>query len=192
MLNEFLSCKYWVKKVRILIKKKVTQIRASQIRASQIRISQIRATKISSSHRELHGAIFGFLFQSLTIRSLKQLSNPKRLSNLLEPPKTATFCRRIKSSGWWLRHFLEGKLPSCCKAASGCDRSKFQLPPKKVSGSQRWNLDFSKTSNCQRSHEMVSSVWAQSLLVLLLVLILVVLGWIAVIVSRDLSDSHAQ
>ncbi len=57
VLNEFPSCEYWVKKVRILIKK-ATQIRASQIRASQIRTSQIRATQMSSNHRELHGAIF--------------------------------------------------------------------------------------------------------------------------------------
>ncbi len=59
--NKFPSYECWVKKVRILIWKKVIQIRASQIRARQIRARQIRATEISSNHRELHGAIYGFI-----------------------------------------------------------------------------------------------------------------------------------
>ncbi len=44
---------------------RASQIRASQIRVSQIRVSQIRATEISSSHGELHGAIFVQGFKSV-------------------------------------------------------------------------------------------------------------------------------
>ncbi len=69
--NEFPSCEYLVKKVRIFDKnKKVSKIRVSKIRVSKIRVSEIRVReirvreirvseiRISSNHRELHGAIF--------------------------------------------------------------------------------------------------------------------------------------
>ncbi len=53
--NEFPSCDCWVKKVRIFVEKKVTEIRVTEIRVSKIRVTEIR---ISSNHDNLHGAIF--------------------------------------------------------------------------------------------------------------------------------------
>ncbi len=46
VLNEFLSCECWVKKVRIF-DKKVTKIRVREIRVSEIRVREIRVSKIS-------------------------------------------------------------------------------------------------------------------------------------------------
>ena len=43
--NEFPSCEYWVKKVRIF-HKKVTKIRVSEIRVSKISVSEIRVSEI--------------------------------------------------------------------------------------------------------------------------------------------------
>ncbi len=81
VLNEFLSCECWVKKVRIF-NKKVTKIRVSEIRVSKIRVREIRVReirvreirvseirlseiRISSNYRELHGAIFWILWPKM-------------------------------------------------------------------------------------------------------------------------------